>query len=444
METKSKSMGNIAKFILLNAIGIFMFFVTVEIGGSSSIPVDHIVTRIRAIPYFEAVYGAAIVLVGAVLPFIRKTWNKDKVTMVFSFLKLLAIPSLIIWLTKAGPARWFDGDMLPFIYNKVVLPVTCLVPVGAVFLAFLINYGLMEFIGVFLRPVMRPIWKTPGRSAVDAVASFVGSYSVGLLITNRVYKEGYYSTKEACIIATGFSTVSATFMIVVAKTLGLIDHWNVYFWSTLIITFVVTAITTRVYPLSRKPDTGYNGIAVIPEPSTEKGLIQTALNEGLEACAKAPGIGEGIVKNFVDGLNMALGIGPSLMSVGFLGLLLAEYTPLFDIIGYIFVPFAFLVGFGPEAVIMGKSCAISLAEMFLPANIVAGAQPASLMAQYVTAIVCVSEVLFFSASIPCIMGTDIDISIKDILIVWVERIILSLLIAAVVVRFLYPLFGVAL
>lgn len=444
MDTKSKSMGNIAKFVILNAIGIFMFFVTVEIGGSSSIPVDHIVTRIRAIPYFEAIYGVIIVLVGAVLPFIRKTWNKDKVTMVFSFLKLLAIPSLIVWLTKAGPERWFDGDMLPFIYNKVVLPVTCLVPVGAVFLAFLINYGLMEFIGVFLKPVMRPIWKTPGRSAVDAVASFVGSYSVGLLITNRVYKEGYYSTKEACIIATGFSTVSATFMIVVAKTLGLIDHWNVYFWSTLIITFIVTAITTRIYPLSRKPDTGYNGMSVIPEPGTENGLIQTALNEGLEACAKAPGIGEGIVKNFIDGLNMALGIGPSLMSVGFLGLLLAEYTPLFDIIGYIFVPFAFLVGFGSEAVIMGKSCAISLAEMFLPANIVAGAEPASLMAQYVTAIVCVAEVLFFSASIPCIMGTDIDISIKDILIIWVERIILALIIASVVVRFLYPLLGVAL
>ena len=72
-----------------------------------------------------------------------------------------------------------------------------------------------------MKPVMRPIWKTPGRSAVDAVASFVGSYSVGLLITNRVYKEGFYSEKEASIIATGFSTVSATFMIVVAKTLVL-------------------------------------------------------------------------------------------------------------------------------------------------------------------------------------------------------------------------------
>ena len=99
-----------------------------------------------------------------------------------------------------------------------------------------------------------------------------------------------------------------------------------------------------------------------------------------------------------------------------------------------------LMGFGGEAVMMGKACAISLAEMFLPANIVAGASP---MAQYVTAIVCVSEILFFSASIPCIMGTDIDISLVDILVIWVERIILSLVLAALVVRFLFPMFGVA-
>lgn len=84
-------------------------------------------------------------------------------------------------------------------------------------LALLVGYGLLEFIGTFCRPIMRPLWKTPGRSAIDAVASFVGSYSLALLITNRVYKEGKYTTKEAAIIATGFSTVSATFMIIIAK-----------------------------------------------------------------------------------------------------------------------------------------------------------------------------------------------------------------------------------
>ncbi|MCQ2609674.1 MAG: YjiH family protein [Lachnospiraceae bacterium] len=456
-KTEAKSGSNIAKFIICNALGIFMFFVSVpfavKIGSfaynKTSLPVDHIVSLVRAIPFFDTIYGPAMIVIGALLPFIRGTWKKDTVTKVFSFLKLLAIPVLAVWLFKPKfiPELWFTPDMLPFIYNKVVLPVSTLVPIGAVFLAFLIGYGLMEFIGIFLKPVMRPIWKTPGRSAIDAVASFVGSYSVGLLITNRVYKEGKYTNKEACIIATGFSTVSATFMVVVAKTLGvsgetqyLMQNWNLYFWSTLIITFLVTAITTRIFPLGTKKDEGYKGQVVPGDPEIPKGkLFATALDEGLEACSKADNILVGLKKNFIDGINMALAIAPSLMSVGFIGLLLAAYTPIFTWIGYIFVPFAMLLGFGKEAVTMGTSCSITLAEMFLPAGIVGGA---SLYAQMTTAIVCVSEILFFSASIPCVLGTDIDISLGDILIIWVERVILSLILAGLCVRFIYPMFGI--
>lgn len=434
-ESKARSSKNIAKFIGFNVIGIFMFFITVTINGTKSIPIDHIVTAMRDIPNFGPVYGGIIVVVGAILPFVRKTWNKDRVTTVFSIFKVLGIGVVGMAIFGWGPESFHTPGMLPFVFNKVVVPVTSLVPVGAVFLAFLINYGLMEFIGVFMKPIMRPIWKTPGRSAVDAVASFVGSYSVGLLITNRVYKEGYYSQKEASIIATGFSTVSATFMVVVAKTLGLMDRWNLYFWSTLIITFLVTAITTRIYPLSKKSDLSHNGKPAIPEPVVEKGkLFSTALNEGLNACSASPGFLEGVVKNLKDGINLALNIGPTLMSIGFLGLVLAEFTPVFDIMGYIFLPFTMLLGFGAEAAMVAKGCAISLAEMFLPASIVATASPA---AQAVIAIVCVSEILFFSASIPCILGTDIKVSIKEIVIVWFERVVLSLIIATPVVHLLF-------
>lgn len=427
VEQKAHDPKVVAKFFLLNLVGIFMFFIPVTINGAKSIPIDHIVTAIRAIPNFGLVYAGVIVVLGAALPFVRKTWNKDKVTIVFSVFKVLAVFVYIMVVFHLGPESIWAPDMLPFVFNKVVIPVTLLVPVGAVFLAFLINYGLMEFVGVFMRPVMRPIWKTPGRSAIDAVASFVGSYSVGLLITNRVYKEGRYSTKEACIIATGFSTVSATFMVVVAKTLGLMGKWNAYFWGTLVITFIVTALTTRLYPLNHKSDLSYGGKPPVPERVAEKGkLFATAWDEGLTACENAGGIGEGVVKNFKDGLNLALSIGPTLLSIGFFGLLLAAFTPVFDIIGYLFLPFTKLLGFGPEAAMLAKGCAVSLAEMFLPASIVANASP---LVQAVAAIVCVSEILFFSASIPCILSTDIEIKLKDILIIWVERIILSLVLA---------------
>ncbi|WP_242495668.1 YjiH family protein [Salinicola tamaricis] len=166
--------------------------------------------------------------------------------------------------------------MLPFLFDKLVIPVGLIVPIGAVFLALLIGYGLLEFIGVLVQPVMRPIWRTPGRSAIDAVASFVGSYSIGLLITNRVYQAGQYSAREAAIIATGFSTVSATFMIIVAKTLDLMAIWNLYFWLTLLITFTVTAVTVRLPPLSRLDDNKHEA-----EPDIAAGRRwATALREG--------------------------------------------------------------------------------------------------------------------------------------------------------------------
>ena len=416
------------KFLVLSFIGIFMFFIPIEFGGKRTIPLDHLVTLVKGLsPTLMTYYGLVVILLGAGYPFYSKTWNKDKVTVFFSLAKVGGVFVALMAVTGKGPEWLFTPDMIPFLYNKLVIPVGLIVPIGAVFLAFLVGYGLLEFIGVIMQPVMKPIWKTPGRSAIDAVASFVGSYSIGLLITNRVYKEGKYSAKEAAIIATGFSTVSATFMIIVAKTLGLMDMWNFYFWSTLIITFAVTAITVRIYPLSKKPDTNYFGEVVVEEKQSGN-LFKNALNDGLEASAKSLPLSQNIKTNLVDGFKMAMGILPSILSIGLLGLILAKYTPVFDIMGYIFYPFTSLLQI-PEPMLIAKASSLEIAEMFLPALLV---KEAALLGRYVIGVVSVSAVLFFSASIPCIMSTEIPLDIKDVLIVWIERTIFSLILAAAV------------
>ena len=102
----------------------------------------------------------------------------------------------ILYCLKVGPAWFFAPDVGPFCMKTSNIGKFTRSDWFGV-LALLVGYGLLEFIGTFCRPIMRPLWKTPGRSAIDAVASFVGSYSLALLITNRVYKEGKYTTKEA-------------------------------------------------------------------------------------------------------------------------------------------------------------------------------------------------------------------------------------------------------
>ena len=260
MENKKYSTSVVIKFLACSLLGIFLFFVPITLNGKSTIPLDHIVNFVLKIPYFKEVYGTLVIIIGVFLPFYKKNWNKNITSIVFSLLKLLALPFLFMVLFNNGPEFLMNKDVIPFIWNKIVIPVTTIVPVGSIFLSLIISYGLMEFVGVFMRPVMKPVWKTPGRSAIDAVASFVGSYSLALLITNRVYKEGKYTTKEAIIIATGFSTVSATFMVIVAKTLDLMDSWNLYFWLTVIVTFLVTAITARIYPIRNKSDAYFENL----------------------------------------------------------------------------------------------------------------------------------------------------------------------------------------
>lgn len=416
---------NKLKFVCYSLIGIFLFFVPISILGKTTIPLDHIVSYILKIPYFREIYGIILVIIGAILPFYRKNWNKNITSTIFSVLKIFAIPFVIMAITKRGPEFLMNKDVIPFIFSKIVVPVITIVPIGAVFLALIINYGLMEFVGVFMRPIMKPIWKTPGRAAIDAVASFVGSYSVALLITNRVYKEGKYTSKEAVIIATGFSTVSATFMIIVAKTLDLLPVWNIYFWATVFVTFLVTAITARIYPISKKAEEYYEGVEGDIEKEITDNKFKVAFNEAMETCSKADGIIKGTLINLKDGLNLAFNIAPSLMAVGTLGIVIANHTPIFSLLAYILYPFTYISGY-EEPFLVAKALSLGIAEMFLPAVLVT---KLSFEVRMLVAITCVSEVLFFSASIPCMMATDIPISFKDYLVIWFERVVLSILIS---------------
>lgn len=410
------------KLFLPSALGILIFFVPVEIGGRSTILLDHMVTGARGmLGEASGLYALALIVSGAAYPLVRGYWKRNVTERIFTALKLLGVVAALLAITGWGPAFLHEPDMLPFLFDKLVIPVGLIVPIGAIFLALLISYGLLELIGVLVQPVMRPIWRTPGRSAIDAVASFVGSYSIGLLITNRVYQAGQYSAREAAIIATGFSTVSATFMIIVARTLDLMAVWNLYFWLTLLITFIVTAVTVRLPPLSRMDNSAEYG-----EPEAVAGKRwSTAWQTGLEVAARAPALHKSVAINFKEGLVMAISILPSIMSVGLLGLLTAKYTPLFEWLGWLFYPFVAVWGLA-DAAALAQASAAGLAEMFLPALLMAEAE---FVARFAAGVVSVSSILFFSASIPCILSTSIPLSVGRMVVVWFIRVALSLLLA---------------
>lgn len=81
---------------------VFFCFIPITIEGKSTIPLNHIVNYVLQIPYFREIYGVILVTIGAILPFHRKTWNKDFQTTVFSVLKILQFP-LFSWQFRKRP-----------------------------------------------------------------------------------------------------------------------------------------------------------------------------------------------------------------------------------------------------------------------------------------------------------------------------------------------------
>ncbi|WP_421229267.1 YjiH family protein [Aeromonas enteropelogenes] len=414
------------KLLLTSVLGIGAFFVPFELAGRSTILVDHLAGALMGQRPLAVGLILALIAYGAARPFFDGRWRGRLIDRLLTLFKLLGLALALLYVTGTGPAWLMTPDRLPFLFDKLALSVGLIVPLGAMLLTFLLGFGLLEFIGVLMQPVMRPLWRTPGHSAIDAVASFVGSYSVGLLITDRVLAAGKYSVREAAIIATGFSTVSAAFMIIVAKTLGLMEHWNFYFWSTLVITFLITAILARVPPISRLDDVG-EAEAPLPDGVNR---WQMALATGLAQTRGADPIGRQLLDNLRDGIRMAAAVVPTILSVGLLGLLLAKYTPLFDVIGWLLWPLTWLLQLG-EPLETARALAAGLAEMFLPAILL---KEADLLTRYVAAVVSVSTVLFFSASIPCILATRIPIGVGQLLVIWLQRTLLGILLAALAGR----------
>jgi nucleoside recognition membrane protein YjiH len=77
------------------------------------------------------------------------------------------------------------------------------------------------------------------------------------------------------------------------------------------------------------------------------------------------------------------------------------------------------------------------AEMFIPSVLVAGTPGVAMMSKFVVGVVSIALILFFSGSIPCLLATDVRLSIKNLIVIMLERAILSLLIAATIAHFLF-------
>ena len=131
-----------------------------------------------------------------------------------------------------------------------------------------------------------------------------------------------------------------------------------------------------------------------------------------------------IWKNFFDALRMMTSIVPSILAIGFIGLVLAEYTPIIHWLSFIFYPVLF---FWPidDIPLIADAATISLIEMFLPVLLVT---ETALQTKFIVAVVSVSAIIFLSGLVPAILSTDLKIPFWKLMVIWFIRVALTLII----------------
>lgn len=436
-EDKS-SKNAIWKFLIPSLIGVLLFLVPIKVNGEVTIGVGVFATFLldgagQYIPHFILVLlvlTVAITLVTVIFKpatIIDRTFTRN-LFLVGWFGITMRVFGLVVGIMaffEIGPefiASPNTGGVV--LYDLAPVLLTWFLFAG-ILLPLLVEFGLMEFVGALLNKVMRPLFTLPGRSSIDTMASWMGAGTVGVLVTMKQYDEGYYTKREAAVIATTFSIASVAFSLVVANVAN-IGHLFVPFYITVSIASIIAAfIMPRIPPLSRKEDTYYEPVGQRIDEVQPEGVsnFKWGWRQALEkaGAAKSP---IGLVKDGVQTvLDIWVGLIPLVMSLGALALIIAEFTPIFNIISYPLVPVLELMQL-PNAAEAAPTMLVGFADMFLPA-VIGGSIDAEIT-RFVVAALSLTQLVYMSEIGILILRSNIPVSIAELLIIFIERTIITL------------------
>ena len=441
--TKQEIIKGRIKFITMSLIGIILFLIPIPVEQDgkkqTTLPVAFLANWLKdivggAMPFIIV----TIITLSAILTLICSTILKDKldpkgllynafnVNVSWIILRVLAV--IFAWMTllKVGPKMIYSEDTGGLVFSSLLPTLVAVFLFAALFLPLLMEYGLLELLGPLFRPVMRPLFTLPGRSTVDNLASFIGDGTVGVLITSRQYEEGFYSRREATVISTTFSVVSITFAIIIADTVKMQDQFFLFYLSVIISCLIAAVIMPRIWPLNKIPDEYAKDVSSdarteqLPESKT---AIGHGFDMATEVGIKAPGVKDFFKSGLKTVVDMWFVILPVVMSIGTIATIIANYTPIFELIGKPLVPFLQLLQI-PEATHASQTILIGFADMFLPSILIESAH--SDLTRFVIGALSITQLIYLSEVGGVILGSKIPVNIGKLFVIFLIRTIITL------------------
>lgn len=426
-----------SRFLIPSVFGIVIFLIPINWNGEMTILIGVITDCLSELlaSVISEIVLAAIVLSTIITVFTavvkpksiveNERWAKLFVCNPFYLICRIfgAVVTCMVYF-QAGPEIIRSADTGGTMYSLVKV-VTVWFLAASFLIPFLMDFGIMDYVGTLVRNVTRPMFHLPGRATVDLLASWLGSNNVGVVLTIKQYEQGYYTVRESITIACCFSAVSLPFSLVIAAMIHVEQIFVPFYLVVTITGFLSAAIMTRIPPLCRYPDeydaeTGRQVKENEPEGYSKR---QWALKLAVEKASKGPGILQVIVK----GLDMFLGIvfqsAPVVMAFGTIACIVANYTPIFQ---WLSIPFGYyLKVLGIEqAFEVAPASIIGFVDMFLPAVLLANVE--SLKTRFILGALSLVQIVYITEIGTLLLTSKIPIKFKDLLFIFLEKTILAL------------------
>ncbi len=420
------------KFILLSTLGIVLYIFPFTIGGNTTIMISHFTNFITSnlMPLMNVIIlvFVTITLIGSVFGLVVKEFKQTFLNEYFKHSNLQNVLQIVgsifyyLCFFGIGPEFIIGGDTGAVMLDLVTtLYITFFA--GVMLMPLLTNFGAVEFFGVLVAPMMQKLFKVPGFAAIDATASFVGDGTLGIVVTDKQYQKGYYTQREAALIATTFSIVGIAFAGAVAEELGFGSIFGIFYLSIFLTTVIVAIVMARL-PYKKFKDEYYEGVQ---NHSKEQLLNGSGYHHAMDlACKQAESAK--VAEGFSHALKSVVGIYitflPVIMTVGSLGLIIATYTGFFNVIAYPLVPVFTLVGFSPaDAQMMAPAMLVGLADMYLPTIFIV--ESTSSAAKFFVGVMSFAQLIFFSETGMILVKSKIGFSFFDVIKTFLIRTVIA-------------------
>ncbi len=427
---------NMAKFIFGSAFGIMMFLVPIPQGESFTTLLDFLKTWIKGLFGGSLSYIIMIILIlSAILSlydyFAKPDWIRKNhyLTREFSTTPLYIVSyeirtvMSVMIVFQVGPEPVISADTGITIIDlcgtlfSIVIAFSFILP-------FLTDCGIMEFLGVILKPVVRPLFHVPGRASVDLIASWFGASNAAVILTREQYMKGFYTKREAGYIMTNFSLVSIPFCLMIADSVGIANLFPPFYLCICAVGIILAVILIRIPPISVIPDTyrektGKQIDEAIPK---EKGIMRHALDVSCERAEKfhLRTAGESGLEVLV---GMFFDLIPIVVAWGTIALIVATYTPFFDWISYPMGLYLKLLGV-PEAFAAAPATLVGFTDMFIPALLITGLE--SVKTKFVIGVLSLVQIIYLTEVGTIIIKSEIPLNFWKLLIIFLERTIIAL------------------